>query len=111
VLLQRLDVIGIFAILIYILYQKMQDAYRMLGLHSPFEKGRENRRRKYRLCEAASQRSTHVIVWLLCEATKRELLFSKWVCPSLCMKEIHTPLLYFIYSTKTGKKPYNNLTN
>jgi hypothetical protein len=48
-LLQRLDAIGIFVILIYILYQEMQDAYRMLGLHFPFEKGRENRRRKYRL--------------------------------------------------------------
>jgi hypothetical protein len=37
--------------------------------------------------------------------------FSKWGCPSLCIEEMYTALLYFNYSTKTGKTPYNNLTN
>jgi hypothetical protein len=39
------------------------------------------------------------------------LIFSKWGSPSLCIKEMHTAFSYFIYSTKTGKKPYNNHIN
>jgi hypothetical protein len=31
--------------------------------------------------------------------------------PSLCIKKMHTIFFYFIYSTKTDKKLYNNYTN
>jgi hypothetical protein len=37
-------------------------------------------------------------------------LFSKWGIPSLYIKEMHTTLFYFIYSTKAGKKPNNDHT-
>jgi hypothetical protein len=37
--------------------------------------------------------------------------FPKWDNPSLCIKEMHTTIFYFHYSTKSGEKPYNNYTN
>jgi hypothetical protein len=40
-----------------------------------------------------------------------DLFFLKWGSPGLCIEEMHTTIFYFIYSTKTGAKPYNNHTN
>jgi hypothetical protein len=37
--------------------------------------------------------------------------FSKWGSPSPCIEEMHTACFYFIYSTKTGQRPYNDHTS
>jgi hypothetical protein len=44
-------------------------------------------------------------------ALQTNFFFPKWGSPSLCIKEMHTICFYFIYSTKTCQRPYNDHTN
>jgi hypothetical protein len=45
-----------------------------------------------------------IIVCILILCTQFKLFFSEKGQPSLCIEEMHTALLYFIYSTQAGKK-------